>query len=185
MVKDVPYCRKCGKESSHINGYCPNCGAYLDLTKQKETDETGIKAPKKTDVLGLMSLGVLLIILSLSYMRYRVAPSIIIGYLQNIAEQGMFIKPPIVVLEIVIFFFNATGIWSIILSGLRVVFLRSVGKALSDLSGGFFLLFSAFLLGNYSRAIFSGQITVGYFLAGLGVLIIVNSVVKLVVPENY
>jgi len=55
-----------------------------------------------------------------------------------------------VLLDPMIFFFYAVGVWDIVLSGLRIVVEKNVKKALGDLFGCFFSFFCAFLLTKYA-----------------------------------
>lgn len=136
--------------------------------------------------LDTVSAGVTLIIFALTYLMY--APSInfseIIDYFKMIGNLKTFIKPPLILFDPVIFFFNAVGAWSLILSGLRVVFQRSVRKAIGDVTGAFFSFFIAFLLTNYAADFFTGQTTLAYFIICIGVLIIVNGIVHFAFPER-
>lgn len=186
----MPYCPKCGKEVSNEMSFCPQCGGALGATTQPDTSKMRIAVPfrvtvpRETDLLGLMSVGVVLILVALTYFRYTIDPSVIGNYVQNMANKGVFIKPPLALLDPMIFFFYAVSVWGIVLSGLRIVLERSVKKALGDLSGCFFSFFCAFLLTNYAANVFTEQITGAYFVIAIGLLVVANVIISLAFPEK-
>lgn len=142
------------------------------------------KGPRETGMLGIMSAGVFLIILAITYFRYPVDPSVFIGYFQNMADQGAFIKPPLTLFDPAIFFLYAAGVWGIVLSGLRIIVQRSVKQALGDIFAVFFSFFCAFLLTSYAADIFTERIMGAYFFVGIGLLVMVNSIIHLAFPET-
>ena len=197
------YCTKCGAKNEDDAKDCVECGAPLQITPERsylsrerrmENECFGLprpstarireRRPKGPDILGFVSAGVILIIIALTYIRYPIAPSTIIDYFQNMADQGTFIKPPLILFDPAIFFLYAVGVWGIVLSGLRIIFQRSVRKALGDLIGGFFSFFCAFLVTNYAADAFTGRTTLAYFVIAIGFLIVVNSIVYFVFPEK-
>ena len=164
--------------------FCPKCGTPLGVSAKPPSAKIREGRPKMPDILGFVSFGVILILLALTYIRHPINPSIMIDYFQNMGRQGAFIKPPLILLDAVIFFFYAAGAWGVVLSGLRIVLERSVRKALSDLVGGFFSLFLAYLATNYAADIFTGRTTLAYFVVGIGLLVIVNAVVYFAYPRK-
>lgn len=179
----MPYCTKCGEEVSNEMKFCPKCGVALRITPQPPALKEE-KASKRPDILGAISAGVILIILAVTYIRYPINLTIIIDYFKSIANQGAFLKPPLILFDPTIFFLYAAGVWGIVLSGLRIVFQRSVRKSLGDLVGGFFSFFLAFLLTNYASDAFTGRTTLAYFVIAIGFLIVVISIVYFVFPEK-
>ena len=95
------------------------------------------------DFLGLVSVAAILILIAVTYMRYPISASTLVEYFESMGRQGVLIKPPSILLDASIFFFYAAGGWGIVLSGLRIVFERSINKASSDLIGAFFSIFLA------------------------------------------
>lgn len=180
----MPYCPRCGKEVSNEMSFCPQCGGALGTTAQPDTSRIRITVPRRPDLLGLISVGVVLILVGLTYYRYTIDPSVIGNYIQNMADKKVFIKPPLALLDPMIFFFYAVGAWGIVLSGLRIVLERSVKKALGDLSGCFFSFFCAFLLTNYAANAFNEQIMGAYFVIAIGLIIVANVIISLVFPEK-
>ena len=188
-VNPMPYCPRCGKEVSNEISFCPQCGAALGATAQTDTSRirvtvpVRVNIPRSSDLLGLISVGVVLILVGLTWYRYAIDPSMISNYIQNMADKNVFIKPPSALLDPMIFFFYAVGVWGIVLSGLRIILEKSVRKALGDLFGCF-SFFCAFLLTNYAANIFTEQIMGAYFLIAIGLLIIANAIVSLVFREK-
>ena len=156
--------------------FCSKCGAALGPTAKPPATRIAERGPRRPDILGFVSAGVIIIIMALAYIRNPIAPSVIIDYFESMGNQGTFLKPPLILLDAAIFFFYATGVWGIILSALRIVLERNARKAFGDLVGGFFSFFCAFLLTNYAADVFAGRITLAYFVVGIGLLVIVNAI---------
>lgn len=189
-VNIMPYCPRCGKEVSNEIKFCPQCGGALDATAQPEGSEINVRVPvranipQRTDLLGLVSAGIILVILGFTYFRYTIDFSVITNYIQNMANSKVFVKPPLVLIDPMIFFFYAVGVWGIILSGLRVFLEKSVRKALSDLFGCFFAFFCAFLLSNYAANVLTTRMVGAYFIIAIGLLIAANALVSLALREK-
>ena len=186
----LPYCPRCGKEVSNEMSFCPQCGGVLDATTQPDTSGTRVTVPVRAnvprgpDLLDLISVGVVLILMGLTYYRYTIDLSMISNYIQSMADKKAFIKPPMALLDPMIFFFYAVGIWGLVLSGLRIVLERKMRKAFGDLFGCFFSFFCAFLLNNYAADSFTEQIVGAYFVVAIGLLIVANVMIPLAFPEN-
>ena len=189
-MNPMPCCPGCGKEVSNEMSFCPQCGAALGATTLPDTSRTRVTVPVRanisrySDLLGLMSVGAVLIVLGLTWYRYAIDLSMIINYIQEMGDRNVFIKPPLALLDPMIFFFYAVGVWNIVLSGLRIVLEKSVRKALGDLFGCFFSFFCAFLLTNYAANVFTEQIVGAYFIVAIGLLIVANVIVYLVFREK-
>lgn len=181
----MPYCPRCGEELSEEVKFCPRCGTAIGVLGQPSIGKMRERGRKGTDMLGVISAGVVLIVLAVTYLRYPIDPSIIGDYFENMAVNGHFIKPPLILFDLAIFFFNAVGVWGIVLSGLRIALERSVRKAIQDLTGGSFSFFCAFLLTNYSVDVFTWQIALAYFIIAIGLLVTANSIIHLAFPERY
>lgn len=178
------YCPECGIEVSSDMKFCAKCGTPLGVSPRRPLARIREERPKMPDILGFASVGVILILLALTYIKHPINASVMIEYFENMGSQGAFIKPPLILLDAVIFFFYAAGVWGIILSGLRIVLERSVRKALSDLVGGFFSLFLAYLATNYAADIFTNRTTLAYFIVGIGLLIIINAAIYFAYPRK-
>ena len=179
-----PYCPKCGTQVTPDMKFCANCGTPLGVSGRPPSARIREGRAKMPDILGFASVGVILILLALTYIRHPINASAMIDYLGNMGRQGVFIKPPLILLDAVIFFFYAAGVWGIILSGLRIVLERDMSKALSDLVGGFFSLLLAYLATNYRADIFTGRTTLAYFIVGIGLVVIVNAVIYFAFPRK-
>jgi len=146
----------------------------------------GLGEEKRVFPLDTISAGVILIILAVTYLIYspNISSSEIIDYFRMMGDLKTFMKPPLILFDPAILFFNAVGVWSLILSGLNIVFQRSVGKALEAITGASLSFFIAFLLTNYAADVFTWQTTLGYLIVGIGVLVIVNGIVYFAFPEG-
>jgi len=186
----MPYCPRCGKEVINKISFCPQCGGALGATTQLDTSRIQETVPirssvsKGLDLLGLISAGVIIILVGLTYYRYMIDLSMISNYIQNMADKKVFIKPPLALLNPMIFFFNAVGVWGIVLSGLRIALEKNIRKAMGNFCGCLFSFFCAFLLTNYAANVFTEQIVGAYFFIAVGLLIVANVVISLIFPEK-
>jgi len=168
-------CPTCGEEVNTQMKFCPKCGASLSITAQPSTVRVKEKKPEQ-DMLGLLSVGVILILIALTYIRNPISPLEVIDYFESMGNQGTFIKPPPIFFDAAVFFLYAVGAWGIVLSGLRMIFQRNTRKSLSNLVGALFSFFLAFILTQYANKVFSGQIALAYFVIGVGLLVIINAI---------
>ena len=164
--------------------FCSQCGVELRTGAQNFAVKNVGKGSVKADMLGILSAGVILILLALTYIRHPVSPFVLLSYFQNIVAQRVFIKPPLPVFNFAIFFLYTAGVGGIVLAGLRIVLQRSVKNALRDLFGGFFSFVCAFLSTNYAQDVFDGQTTAAYFVVAIGLFVVINSLLHFTFPEN-
>jgi len=134
--------------------------------------------------LSAISAGVILIILATTYLMHPIPLSVVIDYFRDMEIHRTLLRPPAELLTLVVFFFNALGVWQLVLSGLRIVFQHSVRRALEDVTGAFFSFFTAFLLTNYADKFFTWQTALGYFIMGIGVLVIINGIIHFAFPRR-
>jgi hypothetical protein len=175
----MPYCPKCGREMSKTMKFCPNCGSLRDPTVIRE------KSSKMPDILDLISVGGILIIIGVTALRYEFnIINVLIAYFQELINYGAFIRPPSILYEPIIFFFYVACAFGIIISGIRIIFLRSTRKALSDLTGAIFAFLCAFIISNYAAENFTGHTTLAYFVVSIALVIIANAVIYFMLPET-
>lgn len=191
-------CTKCGSENAEDAAYCAKCGARLEKREHVAVEPSREARPEsgcfglpprpeqreRADFLGLMSGGVILIVLALTYLRYPLTFSIIVDYLENLASRQGYIKPPLVLFGPVIFFLYAVGVWGLILSALRVVLQGRVRGAVGDLIGGLFAFFCAYLLTSYANDAITGRGLLAYFIMAIGLIVIINAVIYFAYPER-
>jgi hypothetical protein len=132
----------------------------------------------------LLNPGADLIFLAITYIRYPVAPETVITYIQRLANQRVFLKPPLILLNFSIFFFYASGAWGFVLSALRLLIQRNIRQTVTDLLSAFFSIYCGYLLTNYLEDVITSQGAFAYFIVGIGVLIIGNAVIYLVPKDR-
>jgi hypothetical protein len=160
--------------------FCPNCGtAQPKQVPATPAPSTRPRQKRRTDILGGLSAGVVLILLAISYLLYPVALETVTAYIQRVAMQRIFLKPPIIILNFSIFFFYASGVWGLVLSTLRLVVQRNIRQTLTDLLGALFSIYCGFLLTNYLEDVVTSQGAFAYFIVGIGILIVGNAVIYL------
>ncbi len=165
--------------------FCPNCGTPLPPLASIPSPPSPLpRSRQRSDLLGGLSVGVVFILLAITYIRYPFAPQTVITYIQRLANQRVFLKPPIILLNFGIFFFYASGAWGLILSALRLLIQRNIRQTGTDLLSAFFSLYCGYLLTNYLEDVITSQGAFAYFIVGLGVLIIGNAVIYLILKER-
>jgi len=179
-------CPKCGEQLDTDMKYCPKCGTATGLGAPRPvlSRVRERRAPKPPEILGVVSAGVVLILLAAAYIRYPIEPSVIADYFQSMAKQQQFLKPPQALLEDAFFFFNACGLWGIFLSVLRIVLERRPETALGDLVGGMSCFYVAFLLNSYANDVFTSRTTLAYLVMGIGVFVIVSALIHAAFRER-
>lgn len=180
----MSHCPKCGGEVSTEMKFCPKCGASLHVTALPSAKKKRLNGDKDSNVLTILSLGVILIVLAITYMLFPLDFSIVITYFKAMANQGIVLKPPPSLLKPVIFFLNAIGIWTLVLAGLSLVVWRRVKKAIENLVGGLFIFVLAFLVNRYSNDFITGRITLAYLAMAVGSLVIVNVLIHFALPDE-
>jgi hypothetical protein len=164
--------------------FCPKCGESQQVPVQSPTSREPMTGVNESNVLSAISVGAILIILAVTYIRSPIDISIISDYFQRMADQGMFIKPPAILFDFVIFFLSAIGVWTIALSGLRVIILKKIRTGITDLLGGLFSFFIAFLISNYARDILTWRITLAYIVITMGFLVILSVITRALLSKK-
>ncbi len=167
-------CQNCGLEVRSGTKFCPKCSAVLDAAVNPVRERQG-----KSDYMDFVSVGVILVLIAVTFIRYPINTSLIGNYFENMVNQKAFIKPPSTILEAGVFFLYAAGVWGVILSGLRSILTRNLRKVQGDLTGGLFSLFLAFLLAKYSADILSEKTMLAYIIIVVGCLVIINSAISI------
>ena len=181
----MSYCRKCGTEIGTEMEFCPKCGVSLQVPVQPPTLREPLKDIKESNILNAISVGAILIILAVTYLRYPIDASILSDYFESMVSQGMFIKPPGILFDLVIFFLSALGVWTIALSGLRVIIQKTVRASITDLLGGLFFFVIAFLISNYARDVLTERMTLAYIVITLGFLVILNVIIRFAFSKKW
>ena len=178
-------CPACNDPIQEDMLFCPNCGtAHQKQVPATPAPSTRPRPKRRTDILGGLSAGVVLILLAISYLQYPVALETVTSYVQRLATQRAFLKPPIIILNFSIFFFYASGAWGLVFSALRLIVQRNIRQTLTDLLGALFSIYCGFLLTNYLEDIVTSQSAFAYFIVGIGILIVGNAVVYLAFKER-
>lgn len=158
-------CPRCGAPRHPDARFCTRCG-------------TSLRRAPAGDLLGILSLGVVLILFAVTYLRYPGAPAALLEYVEMMVVLERYVKPPRILLDAAGFLFYAAGVWGLVLATLRMVVQRSVGRAMSDLTGAVFALVVAYLATGYAVDRYTGRTVVAYVIIAAGVLVIVNAVIR-------
>ena len=194
MVK----CSSCGLETAEDAMYCTNCGARLQVgadsrvavPASERSSERFSSGPSRrhrredTDFFRALTAGVILIILAVTYLRYPGVVSAFDSYMRRFGDARGFVKPPRILIEPWVFFFEAIALWTFVLAVLRIVLQRSLRRAVGDAVGALFSLFVAFLLTNYADDIYAGRTVLAFFVIGVGLIVVVNALISFAFPDR-
>jgi len=178
----MPNCPNCGTEVPSDAKFCTKCGA--DLRRSTRPREA-LRTRHEPDVLGAVSAGMILIILAVTYLMYPIDWSVVPRYFEEMGRLKQFIKPPLILFNPAIFFFNLIAVMSLAMSGLRALWERNIRGAINDLAGGLFSFFIAFLLTNYRDNIISARTGLALLIVGIGGLVMVNAIVSSVFRRRF
>jgi len=134
--------------------------------------------------LGLVSFGVLLILLAVTWIRYPTLGNQFIDYFQSFAQYGRPVMLPVKLCEPIIFFLGFLGFWNLILAGLRTLTRRGPRGAVSDVVTGLGLLYVAFILLEYTRGAITASLVLPVIVIGLGALIILAVFLRFLIPKK-
>ncbi|HVP23010.1 MAG TPA: zinc-ribbon domain-containing protein [Conexivisphaerales archaeon] len=133
-------------------------------------------------VLATLSLGAVLIIVAISFLRYPGSVALLSDYFQGVANAGAWTRPPTDLLRAAAFFFAAVGLWSFVMAVLRLLVQGSARKALNDVIGGLFSLFVAYLLSAYAAFRLGGLGVIAFAVVGIGLAVIARGLVREALP---
>jgi hypothetical protein len=175
----MQYCQKCGEKLADDARFCTKCGAPVIRSEQPVNrrvvrEEIRQKVRHEPDILGAVSAGGFLIILALAWLSYPNILSLIIDYFQGFQTPTGFVWPSYGLGQPIMFILNLSGVWGLIIAGLRLVLMHSPGRAVNDVAGALFSFYLAYVLSQYYQGIVTANNLVPLFLVGLGILIIVN-----------
>ena len=193
MVK----CSSCGAENKDDATFCTKCGVRLqgslgsqgvEASSSEQAKRLGSKPSLRyhegEGFLGAVSAGVILIILAITYLRYPGVFSAFVGYIRAWEFARGFVKPPPVLVEPGIFFFESVAVWSLVLAVLRMIVQRSARRAVGEVAGALFCLFVAFLLTEYTSDIYAGRTVLAYLVIGVGLVVVANALASAAFPDR-
>ena len=131
-------------------------------------------------MLGLVSAGVVLIILALTWLSYPDILTMLTDYFQSWAIHMGPVLPPQRLGAAIIFFLNLSGVWGLIIGGLRIVFMHHPRRAVGNVAGGVFAIYLAYILSGYYAGTVAANTLLPLFLVGLGILIIINVIGEII-----
>ncbi|HZW58619.1 MAG TPA: zinc ribbon domain-containing protein [Nitrososphaerales archaeon] len=186
-MSSVTYCSNCGKEIPAGALYCSNCGAKAVSTVSQgywQRDHSRRARRREEDGWwgAVRALGFLAIIV-LTIVTYPNVFSLIADYFRSFVTYGHPVLPPYSLGQVIIFFFNVSGIWGLIAAGLRFAFTNSYVRAAQDVAGALFALYIARTFTEFYARAFGGWGLLGYLALGLVGVIIASALIGFAVPR--
>lgn len=129
---------------------------------------------REGDPLGFVNVGVVLIIMAALFILYPGIFSEIIAWLEGWRGVGTTMIPDPLI-EPLIWFLSAQGVWSFVLSVIRVVSGINRRSSISDAFGGAFLLTAAFLFREYISGLIPLTVLLPTLVIALGVFVLISS----------
>jgi hypothetical protein len=178
----MPYCFKCGEETSENDKFCPQCG--VAITPRPETASPTQKPQKQMkrnlkDPLETISTGVFFILVAFTWFNYPQLPPNILAYFKSFEYYGHPVMLPPNIYEPIIFFCTAFGVWLLILFALRIIFKQNLRAAVGNAASGVFFLYLTHLLRQYSLGLLDEALILPFMVVAIGVLAIVSGLVIL------
>lgn len=201
---DSKFCASCGTPTPTAASSADEFGAKVsegaqDFAKrmQQEAERVSETVRRETDsrfghmppeayrsepLIGAISAGAVLIIVALTFFRYPDIFTIMGDYFRSMGELGAFFRPPRVVLDAASFFFASVGLWTFVVTVLRLLAQSSPRRALNDVVGGMFSLYVAFVVSAYAALRVGGIGALALIIAGLGALVILHGIIAMALP---
>ena len=132
---------------------------------------------KEEDPLGLVSVGITLIIMATVFILYPGIFPEFIAWLEGGGEAGP-IMIPAPLINPLIWFFLAQGVWSLVLAVVRVISGINRRSSISDAFGGVFLLTAAFLFREYVSGLMPLTVLLPSLAIALGSVVLLASAVS-------
>ncbi len=169
----MSYCPKCGVKIPEEGKFCPNCGVSTRKPLSRPASTSPSK-PKVGDPLGAVSAGVFFILVAFTWIKYPTLAADVPAYFESFGVYGHPVMLPSSLYEPLILFSTIFGVWHFILTGLRLVFRQNLKEAASNIGGGVFFLYLAYLLRQYSIGSIAENSLLPLLVIGIGMAIAVG-----------
>jgi hypothetical protein len=193
------YCLRCGKELAPGAAFCHNCGARVGeyspvdwrserwrerWERRRERWERREWDPMDAAWGAIIGVGYLIII-GMTIFYYPDVFTLLTKYFEGWGTHGQPVLPPYALGQVLIFLFTAGGVWGVVSSGLRLGFTTRFERPLRGIVSALFSLYVAFTLNRFYARAFSGAGLVFAFFVGLAVVILVNTMIRHILPIRW
>ena len=128
--------------------------------------------------IGVISFGVFLILVAITWLNYPTLPSEIRLLLEDLRTYSRPVGQYPRISEAFGFFGVAFGVWLLIVAGMRVAFRQGLRRILADASGGIFFAGCGYVSMKYSQGAIPGEMVLPLFIVVIGVIIVVNGLIR-------
>jgi len=177
-------CSNCGKEIPQDSIYCPVCGSNLATSPARTWWNSDQRYGRDNDWWGIVTAVGFFVIILLTIAAYPDVFSKIVKYLESFGTYGHPVLPSYGLGQIMIYFFNLSGIWGLISAALRFFLTGSASRATRDGVGAIFALYTASILTRFYAGSFNGWGLVSMWVVGLVIVIIADALITFFVPRK-
>jgi len=186
-------CPKCGAEIDEDDGFCRSCGASLTAKASKppakesyarERDVCFGEGERRRDYLGLVSFGIFLVIVGITFVANPNAISQFSLWIEQMSTQQALSRPPKALIDSATLFFGLIGVSNFFLAGVRFMADKTIRRVLSDILTGSALILFSCLIYLYGRHVLVWQMVLAIEVVACGLLIILYGVLRYVFPKK-
>jgi hypothetical protein len=184
------HCGTCGTEVPNDAAYCPNCGSKISLASSRSdwnwrwNKRDYYSHRREDDWWGLVTAAGFFIVIGLTIAAYPDVFNRVVNYFQSFETYGHPVLPSYNLWQVLIYFFNLSGIWGLIAAALRFFITSSGSRAARDGVGALFSLYTANILTQFYSGAFGGWALVGMWIVGLVVVIVADALITFFVPRR-
>ncbi len=184
----MPYCKKCGTEYVEGAKYCTKCGATTEEVWKPPREECFGEKRGERDYLGLVTFGILLLIIGYVLVANPWIPTYIIQWFEKLG-QGTPESPSRELRYVFALFLGLIGASNFAIAGIRVALRQPWRRPLGDTMSGVGLISIAYLIYLNSQGLMTWQmvLVLGIIIVGILVIsygIIVFSFLKSKFPKS-
>jgi hypothetical protein len=177
-------CTGCGLQNNEDANFCINCGKTLAYQQKKIVKERNTCFSEDSrDPLGWISFGFFILVVGIVFALNSNVFSDFAFWIEQIANKGMLIRPPISLTTSAILFFGIIGALNFVTATIRAFIDKVKRRILSDILSGIALVLLAYLLHLYSIFSLTWQIVLGTEIVAIGLLVIVYSIIRNILKE--
>ena len=176
----MPKCKKCGEEIKENDWFCKSCGISVkdDVAEHhrvrynRERDLCFGREEPGRDPLGIVNFGLFLLIVGVVFSYNSSIIQNFVSWIQSLANQGTFVRPPISLISSASLFFGGLGVANLFVAVLRLMIDKVWRRILSDLLSGVGLLSFAYLINLYGEHLIAWTQVLAFGAIIFGILVI-------------
>jgi hypothetical protein len=177
-------CISCGIQNNVEAKFCINCGKSLVYQQKKfKKERNTCFGEDDKDPLGWISFGFFVLVVGIVFALNTNVFSDFASWIEQIANKGALIRPPISLTTSAMLFFGIIGALNFVTATIRAFIDKVKRRILSDILSGIALVLFAYLIHLYSIFSLTWQIVLGTEIVVIGLLIITYSIFRSILSK--